>query len=472
MSSKADPVQPTVNFAEMVREGPLRGRQILVLFTLGLLVLFDGMDTQMLGVIAHDMTRELSVPISQFGMVFSAGLLGALVGGVILSPLADGMLGRKTIAVSAMTIAGLTTLATPHAGSFGTLLVVRFIAGIGLGAALPAIFTLVSEFSPSRFSRPITSAMVAFAPLGSLLGGVFGRVVVPDHGWQMLLYVGGTVTLLLAALAFWLLPESVHFLLHVKRSPQRALASARGFLRGIPIGSLEIVEAEPAGKTRQPVLRLFTDGLWKLSALVWIMFILNQGILYFVLGWTPALLQKSGLTTTAGMDAAAMFGLGGAIGTIAQGWLATRFNIYRLMVVEMALYVVAILLMPAVLDDATLAPAMVFLIAAGICAYQAGAIMIVVESYPDAIRTTGFGWAFGVGRMGATVAPILAGSLVAAGWSSGHIFTVAAVPGVLSVLALIGIAIILRRRDGAGGAGEIAAYGTEARARRPLPTAH
>jgi AAHS family 4-hydroxybenzoate transporter-like MFS transporter len=167
------------------------------------------------------------------------------------------------------------------------------------------------------------------------------------------------------------------------------------------------------------------------------------------------------------MDAAAMFGLGGALGTALQGWLATRFNIYKLMLFEIALYVAAMLSLPTILGDAVLAPAVVFLMAAGFCAYHAGFILILVETYPNDVRTTGFGWALGVGRVGAAGSPVLAGALVGLGWTPGQIFTAAAVPGLLSALTLVTIGALLRRRGG----GPKISHGPAA-PDRPIPARH
>jgi len=443
--SESEPPQPVINFTREAREGHLGARRSLILVVLASLVLLDGMDTQMLGVIAHRMAIELSLPLSSFGVVFSSGLLGAIVGALVMSPLADRLLGRKRITVFAMATASLLTIATPFATNLLGLLAVRFVTGVGLGAAMPSIFTLAAEFSPQRFARLITSCLVAFVPLGSFLVGVSGRAVVPDFGWHMLMYVGGCLTLALTLLAAVVLPESVYFLLRIKNDTRKAAIAAKRLMPRLAFGTLVVDEADPRAEIKQPVARLFSPELWRFTLLIWMAFILNQGILYFVLSWTPALLSKSGLAITAGMNAAAMFGLGGAFGTVAQGWLASRMNIYKLMLVEMALYLIAILCMPLLLGNPILAPATVFFISFGMCAYNAGYILILIESYPNDIRTTGFGWAFGVGRIGATGAPVFAGMLVGLGWTAGQIFAAAALPGVISAFLLMSIALMFRR---------------------------
>ncbi|HMO74359.1 MAG TPA: MFS transporter [Sphingopyxis sp.] len=436
------------DYSRRIREGGLGGRQALVLLMIGLLVLFDGMDNQLLGLIAHDMSRDLDIPISAFGLVFSAALVGAIAGALLMSAAADQWLGRKRVVIIGMVLAGLGTVVTAYAGTLAQLILVRFVTGIGLGAALPTLISLASEFSPQRHSRLVVSLMIAFVPLGSLLGSVMARAVMSQSDWPMLLHVAGITTLALTAGAALVVPESVHFLVSRKGDQRRAVAAVRQLFPAVIAKAVMVHEdpAERAKADRQPVARLFEAGLWKLTILFWIAFLMDQAILYFVMNWTPALLLRSGMSSTAGMDAAAMFGLGGALGTIAQGWLTTRFGIYKVMYVEILLFIAAMLMLPAVLGDPRMAPALVFVIAATICAYHAGLINLILEAFPEAIKSTAFGWAFGIGRIGAAAAPVLAGMMLGLGWSPALIFVGAAMLGVMTGLALLGVRLVLRQR--------------------------
>jgi AAHS family 4-hydroxybenzoate transporter-like MFS transporter len=442
------PAGATLNFSQRVSQSRMGPRQFLVILSLSLLVLFDGMDTQVLGLIAHDLTRDIGLPLSTFGVVFSSGLIGGIVGAMLMSPAADQWLGRKRVLTTAMGLAGACTVLTAHAGTLAELVLVRFLTGVGLGAAVPNIITLAAEFSPARLSRRVVSTMVALMPLGSLLGGLLARGILPRSDWRMLLNVAGIGTLALVVAAALIVPESVQFLVRRKRDQKRAI-SAVGKLfstAGISVVTLDDNDGGDPKNSKQPVASLFTFGLWKLTLLFWLLQIMNQAILYFVLSWTPALLLKSGMSSTAGMDAAAMFGLGGAIGTVAQGWLTTRFGIYKVMFAEIGLYIAAILTLPLALGNAQVAPVIIFVIAATICAYHAGALLLIVESNPEAIRSTAFGWAFGVGRVGASGAPALAGFLLHIGWSPALLFTGAAVPGIVTGVALLGISIVVVQR--------------------------
>jgi len=385
------------------------------------------------------MSDDLELPMSAFGVVFSSALVGAIAGALLLSAAADQWLGRKRVSIIGMCLAGVCTLLTAHADTLTQLIAVRFLTGAGLGAALPSMISLAEEFSPRRYSRRVVTLMIAFVPLGSLLGSVMARSIVPLAEWRGLLYVAGIGTLVLTAGMALIVPESVRFLVR-KRDQRRATEAVRKLFAARASGVIVDEGSDELAKTnKQPVASLFKAGLWSLTLLFWLAFTMDQAILYFVMNWTPSLLIKSGMSATAGMDAAAMFGIGGAIGTIAQGWLITRYNLYKVMLTEIVIYIAAMLVLPIVLGDPYIAPSLIFVVAATICAYHAGLITLLLESFPESIKSTAFGWAFGVGRVGASSAPVLAGYLLGIGWSPALIFVGAAVPGILTGLALLGV---------------------------------
>jgi len=437
------------NFSARIRDGNLTKSQAIVILLLGVVVLFDGMDNQLLGLVAHDMSLDLGIPLSAFGIVFSLSLVGAIVGALLMTAAADQRFGRKRVVVLGMTLAGLGTIFTAHANSIEELTVIRFLTGAGLGAALPTAISLATEFSPQRYSRRVVSLMIAFVPLGSLLGGLMGRAIMPVSDWQTLLYVSGWCTLILTALTAFLVPESVNFLVRRKQDQERAIAAVKRLFgaRAVRNVFLAADSKEDEERSKQPVASLFTGGMWKLTLFFWIAFIMDQAILYFVINWAPSLLLTAGMSSTSGHDAASMFGIGGAIGTLAQGWLATRYGIYKVMLGEISIYIIAMLVMPFALGNAELAPALIFIIAATICAYHAGFIMVLLESYPEAIKSTGFGWTFGVGRIGASTAPLLTGYLLSIGWTPAAIFAIAAIPGILTGIALIAVRTAILHRE-------------------------
>jgi AAHS family 4-hydroxybenzoate transporter-like MFS transporter len=173
--------------------------------------------------------------------------------------------------------------------------------------------------------------------------------------------------------------------------------------------------------------------------MLWVILILGQAILFFVLGWMPALLVKSGMSASAGMNAAMSLGLGGAIGTAAEGWLTARFGIYRVMFSEIALYVVAMLSLPLALGHGLVLQMILLVAAVTFYACLTGAVLLVVESYPKAAGSTALGWALAVGRIGGSGAPALVGLLLGIGWSPTLLFVGAAGLGVVMGIGLIGV---------------------------------
>ena len=441
-------IAPTFNFSQRVRDGAITSRQLCVFVALALLALFDGMDTQILALMARELTHDLGIPLSSFGAIFSSGLFGAMAGALMLSAPADDWFGRKRVLIVAMVMAGLLTLLTARVTTFSQLIALRFFVGVGLGGAVPNVLSLAAEFSPKRQSRRVVSYMIAVMPLGALLGGVLAHAIMPSSGWRVLLLVAGAGTLGLALLAAAVVPESVQFLVRKKNDQKRAAAAVRKLFPESDIGSV-VVEQEAglhAGQRRQPIKALFKLGYWRLTLLLWIVYAMTQSIMYFIMSWVPVLLQKSGLDPAMTMNAVAMFGVGGAIGTIAQGWITTRFGIYKVMFAEILTYSVGMVILSGMLGNPEVVTFMMFLVSVVISAFFAGLNLLIAESYPEDIRSTAFGWAFGIGRVGASGAPILVGLLVGIGWSPGSLFSAAAVPGIVAALTLTGVGFVHARR--------------------------
>ncbi|WP_176489152.1 MFS transporter [Rhizorhabdus dicambivorans] len=426
------------DYSGRIREGGLVARQALVLVMLGLLVIFDGMDNQLLGLIAHDMGRDLDIPISSFGMIFSSAFFGAITGALLLSPLADHHLGRKRVAMLGMVLAGACTIATAYAETLVQLLSIRFLTGFGLGAALPILISLASEFSPLRHSRLIVSLMLAFVPLGSALASILAKLVAGHGPWSLLLVIAGISTLVLTAGAALLIPESVTFLVR-RRDHARAISSVHRLFGPSRIDAV-LVDEDRAGGDRpdkQPLAQLLSARFRKLTALFWIAFLIDSAVLHLFLSWTPTLLIKSGLSSVEAVNAAAMFGLGGAIGTVGQAWLASRFDIYRVMYVEILVSIAAMLALSMVVHEPDMVDAMTFIIAATMCAFHTGLTNLVLETFPEAVKATALGWAIGVGRFGAAGAPLLIGFLIALKWHPSLLFIGASFLGVIAGAALI-----------------------------------
>lgn len=426
---------------ESTRVGPLR---IGVVAVCALVALLDGFDLQIIGLAAPSLAESLAIPKAQLGAVFSAALAGLAVGGLAVAPLAD-RVGRRTILVGAVLCFAAFTLATAVATGLPTLLTYRFLTGLGLGAALPCAVSLASEYVPARHRATTAGLLFAGLPVGGVLAGALGSLLLPAAGWQALFLVGGVVPLVVAVVMVVWLPESLASLvaraapadriarLLARMAPDVEVAGATRFVgvetgeRGVPVGRL--VER---GRRTPTVL------LWASSFAVFLVLVVNSS-------WAPTLLAPLGLPVPRAAIALALFNAGSVVATAAGGWLIHRFGARAVIPPAFALAAVGVLgvglLAPSLAGVAT----MEVLVGLGLGAASSGVVALAAIAYPTAIRSTGVGWAMGLGRVGSFVGPLLVAALVAAAWSVPGVF------GVLAAICLLGGVTALALRAGRTG---------------------
>jgi AAHS family 4-hydroxybenzoate transporter-like MFS transporter len=204
-------------------------------------VCLDGYDTQAVAYIAPIVSRSWHLPTGSFGPVFAAGLIGSALGSVLLAPLSD-RLGRKRVIVASTAAIGILTLLCAFARSLGMLELLRFLAGLGLGATLPNALALIAEYAPERRRTTIVSATFCGLAIGAALGAVAATGLVPRWGWPSVFVAGGVMTLLLWPTLRWLLPESL--------GAQRVLV-----LAAIPVACAAVLLLSVASAIRQIIAR-------------------------------------------------------------------------------------------------------------------------------------------------------------------------------------------------------------------------
>src|SRR5207244_3019042 len=169
---------------------PLGQFQIALFAICSLVAMIDGFDTVAVGFVVLDLAKAWNVPVASFGIVFGAGLLGAMLGALAAGALAD-RFGRKPTLLASLFIFGVTSLATPLATSVSELIALRVLVGLGLGGALPGTIALVSEYAPRRNRATLTSAIFCGFPIGISVGAVVSAWLLVAHGWQSIFIFGG-----------------------------------------------------------------------------------------------------------------------------------------------------------------------------------------------------------------------------------------------------------------------------------------
>jgi AAHS family 4-hydroxybenzoate transporter-like MFS transporter len=437
-------------------------RLVTVLLCAGILFM-DGIDAQATSYAAPSLRADWRLTPGELGSIFSSSLFGILLGALFLAPIAD-RIGRRPVILAGTLVVGLFTLATAFAGSQPMLLALRFVTGLGLGAAMPNAVALTSEYAPIRRRAVIVSLMFSGFTLGAITGGLVAHETVPTYGWRSVFLVGGALTLAFVPFAFWGVPESLRFL--------RARGGAEAAIARL-VARTGVVEASPedAGRsTGVPVGELFTQGRALRTILLWVVFFMSLLDLYMLVNWLPTALNQAGASVQTAILVSTIMQSGGLVGAWPlgalvdrQGARATLFPSYLLAAVCIA----GIGLLAG--ESLALATVAAFGAGFGIIGGQAAMNAVASGAYPTSARATGVGWALGIGRIGSIVGPMVGAALMGAHVSTRDIFLLSAIPAAVAAAALLGLGIVdpMNRRLGAGArAMQVSARGREARARR------
>lgn len=420
---------------EVIDERPLSGFQIRTIALCTLVLLLDGFDTQAMGFLVPPIAEDLGIPLSAFGPVFSAGLFGLMLGAMASGPIADRW-GRKwTIIISCFVFGGFS-LATTTVTDINSLVWLRFLTGLGLGGAMPNVVSLAAEYAPKRLQATIVTLIFVGMGGGAVVAGLVGQAMLPIWGWRSVFYVGGFLPIALALVLIKILPESVRFLVVKGGDPEKVSAIMR---RIAPDMASTAFRIEPPGSRHSglAVKYLFTEGRGIGTILLWIPFFMNLLILYFILSWLPALLRQAGMPVSAGITAIMSFSIGGIVGTILQGPLMGKLGVYRTIVTEFASSLVLVIVASSIFSNFPVMMLVTFILGVTVQGTQAGLNALSAMYYPTTMRSTGVGWALGVGRVGSILGPLIGGMMLGMQWTPPEIFRAGAIPALCAMTAVI-----------------------------------
>jgi len=424
------------NVTRLIDDRPLGAFQVTAMVLCALVAFLDGLDSQSIAVAAPLIVSDLGLARTAIGSILSSSLLGAAIGAMTFGPLGD-RFGRKSILVVAATAFGVFTILTSYAGSHSAMLAVRFCAGLGLGGATPCFLALASEFAPSRARAAVATMIWAAFPVGAMAGGFINSYILRVSDWHTMFLVGGIAPLLVVVVLLLFLPESIRFLLAGDRDPGRARRIAARLIPDLP--SSAILSADEQRMRGASVGELFARGRAATTLLLWVPFITGFGTLAIIAYWTPSLLRENGISPS---DTAFVLGvqsIGSILGMAVSGRLVERLGPARVLTLSLLAGAVAtssIGFFAASVGSVSIVEAVsCFFVGMG----SAGSIGLSALVYPTAVRSTGMGWAMGMGRFGQVAASLAMGVVVGLGWGSQEVFLalgIAPLIGAISVLAM------------------------------------
>ena len=432
-----------IDVTEIIDSTRLNGFHLRVVGLCALLIFFDGFDLQAISYVAPAVSQALGISRPMLGPVFSAGLAGLTLGALVFGLLGDRW-GRKTVFILCGVLFGLASLGTATATDLHQLLLWRLAAGFGLGGATPIAITIATDYCPTRLWAVLTMIMYCGFTIGGVVGGWIAALVLP-YGWEVLFYIGGVLPLLLAPVLLLALPETVEFLVNKQRDPAQIARILARLQPGYapPPGARFVLAHQNAGGFQ--VIELFRQRRAVRTLLLWGIFFCSLVTLFALTTWLPALLNSLGLTPGQIVGVTGAVQGGGLVGSLifARIILSVRpFLMISIGYLLSALCLVLFSRVPAVFPMLFGAGLLT-----GVCLVGTQNLLNAMSAqiYPAAIRSTGVGWAIGIGRTGAILGPSIAGLLLAFHFVAADLFLFSAIPPALAGLVALVLFSAMKR---------------------------
>jgi benzoate transport len=399
------------------------GLQILVVFLCFFINMFDGMDVLIMSYIAPAVAEDWTVSSARLGVVFSGGLAGMAIGGLLIAPLAD-RYGRRKLILASLVVMMAGMFASGFARDVNELLACRVFVGIGIGTVLAGMAAITAEYAPARHRSFAVGFLQAGYPIGAVATGFLVAWLLPHHGWRPLLIGGGVISLMLLPIVYFLMPESIQFLRRFggPNALQR-INTLRGRMGQPAVSSLEALDptvAEISGDEAPPSLRS--------TMLLWVSVFMAMMVLYFIVSWIPKLAIEAGLDMTKGIYAGAIYNIGAAIGIVCLSLLSIRVRLQTLIPIFLTSAAVMMIVFGSVKMPVAGVMLVAFMLGVTLQGGFNGLYPLAAQIYPTSSRSAGVGRAMGIGRGGAVLGPLLGGYLLTAAVPLPALFGIFAAP--------------------------------------------
>ena len=419
----------------------MTGRQWIAIWVCVFLNVIDGFDILAMSTAAGAVRQDFGLSAQTLGLILSASLAGMMLGALLVSPLAD-RYGRRKLILLCLAVEIVGMAASGLVGDAQQLIACRVVTGLGVGAMMPVLNTIVAEVSTSGRRNVAITMQAAGYPAGGLVAALMGLVLLDGDGWRLLVQSACAPTAAALVLVALFLPESVSFLL--ARPPPNALARVNAALRTLGRAPVSDLRSEAKAHASQPPHGLFSGAQGRALLLFATATFLTQFSFYFFLSWLPTVLQPHFPTAFPKSAGAMALNMGGIVGDLVFGVLCLKIRARTLTLWALAVSFLSTAVAGQFLQAPTLAMALVLLAGAALFAAMAGVYATAPEAFPAGVRASGTGWAFSLGRLGGALSPAI-GAVLISGSQPGL-----TVDLVIMAAPLIGAAILLRALSNSG----------------------
>ncbi|WP_454242195.1 MFS transporter [Pseudomonas sp. HLS-6 TE3448] len=423
----------TIDVSALINGARFNAFHARILVWCALIIIFDGYDLVIYGVVLPSLMTEWGLSAVQAGALGSCALVGMMLGALFFGSISDRVGRRKTIMICVLLFSGVTAL-NGLASSPAAFALCRFIAGLGIGGVMPNVVALMNEYAPQKSRSTLVAIMFSGYSLGGMLSAGLGMLFIPQWGWQAVFYVA-LIPMLILPLLLRQLPESMDFLLRsgqIERAKSLLAQTTRSYL---PEADDQLVHSVARGSTAS-IGELFRDGRLVSTLALWVAFFCCLLMVYALSSWLPKIMNSAGYGLNSSLAFLLVLNGGAIVGAIAGGWLGDRVGITKVLLMFFACGALSLSLLAI---KAPLAVLYLLIAIAGACTIgtQILANACAVQYYPPHVRSTGLGWAMGIGRTGAIIGPVLGGLLHGSNLPLQASFLVFAIPGAIGAAAIL-----------------------------------
>ena len=394
-----------------------------------LAMVLDGFDLVVLGTVIPTLIKSQELGFDAVGATFAAtiSLVGVGLGALFIAPLSD-RLGRRNLLVACVTWFSIFTIAVVFAPNVAWFSTFRLLAGLGLGACLPAALAYMNDYAPAGTAGKSTTRTMTGYHVGAVATAFLALMVIPS--WRTMFVVGGLAGLVLVPFLWFKLPETLPPVIHIPaavKSPAGNPVRAKTAPAAVPA---------PAAEERASFRDLGRKPYPLIAAGVAVASFMGLLLVYGLNTWLPQLMASAGYSLNAGLALLLVLNVGAVVGLLIAGVLADRHGTKKIVLLWFGLSAVFLAALSIQIQNEVVLYAAVFVTGVFVFSSQVLVYAWVSQLFPVRLRGTALGFAAGVGRLGAILGPAVTGALVAAGIAYPWGFYVFAAAAVLAVLAL------------------------------------
>ncbi len=435
-----------IDIQRVIDEQELGKFQIGMLVFSFLVMMVDSFDAYSIAYVAPSIIDEWQVSRVAFTAVFTANVAGLAFGAIFFGMLADRLGSKRVLAISMLMFSGLT-FAKTLVGTVGGLAALQFLAALPIGGAYPIALSMVAENTPShRRAGLLVMTSLGFT-LGATLAGFIAAPTIENLGWRAMFYIGAALPILLTCVALPFIPESLLRLVQRGGAHEEVVAAIARVAPSMRVGATAEFIAT-ARTSKVPIAQLFAEGRMAMTIVLWVGFIAAYMVYYFLFSWIPILLSAEGMSINQSLMGGAIYPAGGFVAGLLFAYLSSRISISKLTGALFLLSTISIIMIGIV--DVSLVTPTLFVVGigsvGGILAGNALASLV----YPAEMRSAGIGWAFGLGRFGSMLGPVLGGVMIELKLSLATMCVSMAVLALVSATAFFLVGVLGRSGQGLG----------------------